>query len=270
MLIPSCSLLAQGEAAQPKQLCPCRTCCPWQQQDEKRSCKSHLSQAVWSAESSSELQLLVLSSPEMMLCSTLCLSMASRYRIHSPTVQGQFLTARSWADKTNSFTFSCLSWKNHTRKVKLLSATETTWDKPQLIKSQQLNPSTFILYSKSSDGYFKFCIPKYPVNTLQWGRACSGKNYQASEVSSAKEINIIKALSEFPTVPRMSRIQRRSTPSLFVEVLFHLQPAVSSWEEKEMMEKLSLDKLLQGVSPDPLIQPPSVLPLELSISFKLH
>lgn len=49
---------------------------------------------------------------------------------------------------------------------------------------------------------------------------------------SAKEINTIKALSEFPTVPRMSEIQRGSTPSLFVQVLFHLQPAVSSWEEK--------------------------------------
>lgn len=77
---------------------------------------------------------------------------------------------------------------------------------------------------------------------------CSGENYQASEVFSAKERNIIKALSELPTVPRMSRIQRGSTPSLFVQVLFHLQPAVSSWEEKEVMEKLSLDKLLQGVT----------------------
>lgn len=72
--------------------------------------------------------------------------------------------------------------------------------------------------------------------------------WEASEVFSAKEINIKKALSEFPTVPRMSRIQRGSTPSLFVEVLLHLQPAVSSWEEKERMEKLSLDKLLQGVT----------------------
>lgn len=144
MFIPSYSLLAQGEAAQAKQLCPCRTCCPWQQQDENRSCKSHLSQAVWSAESSSELQLLILSSPEMMLCSTLCLSMASRYLIHSPTVQGQFLTARSWADKTNSFTFSCLSWKNHTRKSKVPVNQRDHPRQTQLIKSQHIKPSTFI------------------------------------------------------------------------------------------------------------------------------
>jgi len=56
-----------------------------------------------------------LSLPEIMPWSTLCLSIARRYRIHSPTVQGQFLTARSWADKTNSFTFSCRSWNNHTK-----------------------------------------------------------------------------------------------------------------------------------------------------------
>lgn len=162
---------------------------------------------------------LVLSLPEMMLCSTLCLSMASRYLIHSPTVQGQFLTARSWADKTNSFTFSCLSWKSHRRKVKFLSARETTQAKLQLIKNQHLKTfhlkSTFILYLESSDGYFKFYVPKNPVNTFQWGRTCSAENHQAGEVFSAKEINTVKALSEFPTVPRMSGIQRGSTPSLF-------------------------------------------------------
>lgn len=116
--------------------------------------------------------------------------------------------------------------------MKFLSVTETTWAKPQLIKSQHLKLSTFFLYLKSSGGYFKVCIPKFPVNTFQWGKKCSGENYQTSEVFSAKEINIIKALSELPTVPRMSRIQRGGTPSLFVEVLFHLQPAVSSWKRK--------------------------------------